>query len=247
MQRFFLNPECFIDQQVTFPKEITHQIIHVLRLNNGDPVIVLDNSGVCYQVDLQINPQEMKVTGVIKETRTVTSEPKTHLTLAFGLSSREKVEWILQKGTEIGVSIFYPFISSRTLVRSTAISPKKYSRWEGIIREAAEQSGRGKLPVLHQPLDFTVIMSELNKSHDLCLLAWEGATDGGENLTKVIKGFLGLSLGMVVGPEGGFSEDEVKIAVDAGCRVVSLGARILRMETAAMIIPALVLNLLGEL
>ena len=247
MQRFFLNPECFFDQQVTFPKEIAHQIIHVLRLNNGDQVIVLDNSGVYHQVDLQTNPSEIKVTGSIKETRPVTSEPKTQLSLAFGLSNREKVEWILQKGTEIGVSVFFPFISSRTLVRSKTLSPRKLSRWDQIIREAAEQSGRGKLPVLHQPLNLPAVMLDFYKTQDMCLLAWESALSDGENLTTVLKGFVGHSLGLIVGPEGGFAEDEVQLAIDAGCSVVSLGPRILRMETAAIIFPALVLNLLGEL
>lgn len=128
MQRFFLPPDNPTGQKVTFPQDVTRQIIHVLRLGEGDQIIVLDNSGAAYLVRLIVDSADMGMTGRILKVLPVESVPKTRITLYFGLTSREKVEWILQKGTEIGVAAFSPFVSSRTLVTSTSIAPKKQQR-----------------------------------------------------------------------------------------------------------------------
>lgn len=231
---------------MSFPREEAHQIMHVLRLAEDDQVAVLDNSGVVYHVRLRVDSTALTVSGVIFETQPVLSEPKTHLSLFFGLTSREKVEWILQKGTEIGVSAFYPFASSRTLGKMGSVSSKKLERWERIIKEAAEQSGRGILPELYAPKELTVSFSEASKDHDLCLLAYEAADENAQRLPDVLECFSGVSIALFVGPEGGFSAAEVQLGLEAGCRVISLGARILRMETAAIVFPALVLFALGE-
>ena len=247
MHRFFLTPEFLHGLQVTFPQEIAHQIIRVLRLREGDKVAVLDNSGLIHQVRLSIDPAEVSLTGTILETKHASTEPKTHISLYFGLSSREKIEWILQKGTEIGVSAFIPFYSSRTRVKPESFTTKKMERWERIIREAAEQSGRGRLPALHPPQDFVNCLSIEDSRPRLRMIAWEAAQEGSEPLAEVLKRFNETSADLFVGPEGGFSEDEVDLACATGCQVVSLGKRILRMETAAIIFPALVLYQLGEM
>jgi 16S rRNA (uracil1498-N3)-methyltransferase len=246
MHRFFLPPDHITGQRVTFPKETAHQILHVLRLGEDDQVAVLDNSGVVHHVRLQVDSPTSSVWGMIFETQPVRSEPKTHLSLTFGLSNREKVEWILQKGTEVGVSGFYPFFSSRTLVKPASLSPKKLERWERIIKEAAEQSGRGRLPVLHPAKDLAGTYLEATMDHDLCLIAYEAAEETALRLADALDGFSGTSIALFIGPEGGFSEEEVQLGLDAGCQVISLGARILRMETAAIVFPSLVLYALGE-
>jgi 16S rRNA (uracil1498-N3)-methyltransferase len=245
MHRFFINSEDIAGQQVTFPRDLAHQIIHVLRFDKGDQVAVLDNRGHIHQVRLVVDRHAMTVTGKIVATNPITTEPNCYISLYFGLSSREKVEWILQKGTEVGVSAFFPFHSSRTLVQSATLSAKRITRWERIIREAAEQSARGRLPVLHQVQALTSNLSNISHQYPLCLLAWEDAQSEAEKLHELLQGFAVDSVALFVGPEGGFSKDEVSLAIDAGCRVVSLGARILRMETAAIILPALVLYELG--
>jgi 16S rRNA (uracil1498-N3)-methyltransferase len=241
MHRFFLPSHLIEEQQVTFPKEIGHQIINVLRLVEGDEVGVLDGSGEIHQVRLNTITDQFSLTGTIMATHTATGEPNVHLSLYFGLSSREKMEWILQKGTEIGVSAFHPFISSRSLVKSKMLSTAKLDRWMRIIREAAEQSGRGKLPTLVPPRALTACLAEATTSHEACLIAWEGAQVGAVSLAKAVESYGGGALALFVGPEGGFSEEEVNQGIEAGCQVVSLGARILRMETAAQVFPALVL------
>lgn len=241
MHRFFLKPEDITGHYVAFPRDTAHQIIHVLRLGEGDQVDVLDNLGHIHHVRLGVATAGMTLTGKIIETNPVTTEPELSISLYFGLSSREKVEWILQKGTEVGVSAFFPFLSSRTLVQSSSLTTKKLARWERIIKEAAEQSGRGRLPVLDQPKFIDAYFSDVANKNHLCLIAWENARAEHASLSELLEGFEGDSMALFVGPEGGFSEDEVSHAQKAGCQVVSLGARTLRMETAAIVFPALVL------
>jgi len=147
--------------------------MHVLRLKEADQVIVLDDQGNQYQVTLSIDIKHMAVSGEIMQKEAVSSEPSTKISLCFGLSNREKVEFIFQKGTEVGISAFYPYISSRTLVQSSTLSEKRITRWERIIREAAEQSERGRLPVLNPIMDLHTCSDQVVPTHDVSLVAWE--------------------------------------------------------------------------
>ena len=246
MHRFFLNAENFQKEQVDFPENIAHQIQHVLRLKAGDQVEVLDNSGYAYNVILQFSEIHNQLLGKINHQYQVTSEPSVKIDLYFGLSTREKVEWILQKGTEIGVAAFCPYISSRTQVQSTIIKDNKRRRWEQIIREAAEQSGRGRLPIFHECERLQTFFDHGRMDDQMRIIAFECAEPVPKMILSLLEDFLGKSIGLFVGPEGGFSDDEIQSAVSAGCNIVSLGPRILRMETAAVVLPALVLHELGE-
>ena len=247
MNRFFLDSHLFSSDRVNFPEDIIHQIIHVLRMRTGEVVEVLDGRGFVYRVQIKIDITQKDVVGKILEKMPVTTEPKISITLCFGMTSRDKVEWILQKGTEIGVTKFSPFISTRSLVQSTDLSEKRILRWERIIREAAEQSHRGKLPSLLSPKDYEDCLEEISDQHDLSLIAWEAAETASGSLRDSITNFEGSKIALFIGPEGGFSENEIETAKKAGCWVVSLGKRILRMETAALVFPAVVLYELGAL
>jgi 16S rRNA (uracil1498-N3)-methyltransferase len=247
MNRFFLDPEKIKDQQVAFSPEISHQILHVLRLQSGDEVEVLDNQGQVYLVTLEIDAERKDVKGMISHSVSAASLRQVNVSLCFAMTNREKVEWILQKGTEIGLSAFYPFVSSRTLVQSTSLSANKIERWERIIREAAEQSQRVRLPVLYQPQSLEECLSERKEDHLISLLAWEGRDDDGKSLRETVETVKTGRIALFVGPEGGFSEEEVAIAKASCCQVLSLGEGIMRMETAAIVFPSLVLYELGYL
>ncbi len=123
---------------------------------------------------------------------------------------------------------------------------KRQARWEKIIREAAEQSHRGRLPVLHAPQNFLVGLTDVANENRFSLIAWEGIEPSENGLKKILSSYSGSSIALFVGPEGGFSLEEINQAKIAGCQVISLGRRILRMETAAIIFPALVLFALNE-
>jgi 16S rRNA (uracil1498-N3)-methyltransferase len=246
MNRFFVDPNCIQDQIVHFPEGISHQIRHVLRLRRGDQVEVLDNTGMIFSVSLDIDPKTGAVIGNVTESKKADTEPTVQVDLHFGMTSRDKIEWILQKGTEIGVSSFRPFISSRSLVQEHNLSQKRVTRWERIIREAAEQSHRGRLPVLYPPRDLSEALTDPDRDNYLSLIAWEGLDPSESDLKKILSTYSGGSIALFAGPEGGFSEEEIAQAEAAGCQVVSLGKRILRMETAAIVFPALVLFTIGH-
>lgn len=247
MNRFFVQPEQINGEAVEFPADLSHQIIHVLRLKNGDQVGVLDNSGMMYTVEIGVDSANKGVQGRVVNFSPASGEPDVIIELCMALSHRDKVEWVLQKGTEVGVSVFSPFVSSRTLVQSKAMKPKRRDRWENIIREAAEQSGRGKLPRLNAPSSLKDLLTQEDLGDTLSLFAWAGSGADNPVLDEIVSGFSGKRIRLFVGPEGGFSEEEVQIALANRCQVVSLGNRILRMETAAILFPGLVLYIVENL
>lgn len=230
MHHFFLPPDLIQGTKVIFPDATRHQIQHVLRLRQGDCVVVLDNSGKSYQTLLKVEPQ-----GVIGEVLTieeVDSEPEVHLRLMACVSQRDKYEWILQKGTELGVNEFLPVISQRTLVQQSAVIEKKRTRWETILREASEQSHRGKLPTLMPAMKF----NEAIQSGDDSIVRLIAHTSDSQSLKGTLGKHPATAYHLLVGPEGGFTAEEVQSAVQSGFQPVSLGKRILRMETAALVI-----------
>lgn len=240
MQHFFLTPDCIHDSEIFFPPEISRQITQVLRAGTGDQVIVRDGTGRELLVELVIDGK--KVTGKAKSIQTRDREPALKLHLFFALSQRERVETILQKCTEVGVAEFTPFITSRTLVQEKEKAEQKRERWQAIIREAAEQSERGIVPRLNPVGKFSEVMSD-SPQEDLKILAWE--QEDSRTIRSVIEENTGNKVALMIGPEGGFADDEFELAKNAGWIPVTLGKRILRMETAAIVAAAFVLESSG--
>ncbi|MGB8251920.1 MAG: RsmE family RNA methyltransferase, partial [Anaerolineaceae bacterium] len=169
MHRFFIPPEWIQVPLVRFQGETVRQIVRVLRLTQGEFVTVLDGNGTEHSVRLTRVGRE-RVEGDIITSRPASGEPLTNLSLYVGMTQRAKFEWILQKGTELGVSAFIPVITSRSLVRETTGGINKVARWESILREAAEQSGRGKIPKLLPVVPFSKALIDGKKSNALCLI-----------------------------------------------------------------------------
>ena len=238
MHRFFISPTSIHTGQVVFPLETAHQINHVLRLRAGQRLIVLDNLGNEYTVELEETGPKA-ASGKIIDQKTAQGEPACRLALYLCLAQREKFEWMLQKCTETGASTFVPVISSRSLVQGQVETNKKAARWEKILQEAAEQSGRGRIPLLEPAVH---LAQALKQAQGKRILLWEQ-----ERSAVLGQALAGLpaedspEISLLVGPEGGFSDEEVKSAVQAGWQPVSLGKRILRMETAAVVATALVM------
>jgi len=251
-QRFFIKQIDPALKAIEFPEDIAHQIQHVLRLKQGDCVIVMDGEGKAYQVELS-RDDSGGIMGKIIKIGEVESGLNAHIHLYFPLSKKRKVEWIFQKGTEVGVHAFHPFISQRTLVQSAEMNEKRKTRWESIIREAAEQSGRSRLPALHKPESLSNAIKTAADSSDKVLAAWVGESnrilkDALADTRHLVKRLEGVpSLGLFIGPEGGFSEAEIEAFKQAEVETVSLGAHVFRMETAAIVFPALVIYELSDL
>ncbi|MDX1520038.1 MAG: 16S rRNA (uracil(1498)-N(3))-methyltransferase [Anaerolineae bacterium] len=241
--RFFIPSASLTPPTVRLPDEVAHQIRTVLRMRSGDEIIVLDGSGRAWQVRLTRIDRGV-VEGEIMAEQPVSGEPALHLTLYQGTLKAQKFEWVLQKGTELGLSRFVPTICQRSVANEAAALAKKQARWQRIIREAAEQSRRGKLPELADPIPFEAAIRH-SQSADLRLMAWEEAPETA-SLKAVLAGQSGRSLALFIGPEGGFSQVEADLAQRAEVQLVSLGPRILRAETAGLALSAAVMFVWGE-
>ena len=248
MHRFFVPTDVFRGARVHLKGEVAHQISRVLRLRLGDNVLLLDGRGYEYSVKLaEFGKGELwaDLTGK----RLVDTEPAHHVTLYLSLLNKaDKFEWALQKCTELGASRFVPVVAERSVTSSG-----RGERWERIIQEAAEQSGRGFVPELAEPLTF---QQALQENADLSEPA-EGsghvsvipALGADKSLAETLSPLTASegSVGIFVGPEGGFTEDEIASAKESGVLPVTLGPRVLRSETAAVATLAMVMFGLGQM
>lgn len=172
--RFFIDPDAFHGRSVLIEdRELLHQFSSVLRLRTGAQVVLLDNTGWQYIVTLDVIDRN-KITGTIERKELASGEPRTKLTLYTSLLRAERFEWVLQKGTELGVSAFIPLICERsTIADADELSTHKLERWERIIREAAEQARRAKLPRL-TPAMLLPSACEQAVQRGPSILLWEG-------------------------------------------------------------------------
>jgi len=241
MHRFFIPPEWVKGERVSLTGEPAHQIVHVLRLKPKDHIILLDNSGWEYEVEIdQIGPGliQGKVIGKCLSA----TEPRVKVTLCQALLRTEKFEFILQKGVELGVSVFVPFASERCVVRKPG--ENKIARWRKIIQEAAEQSGRASLPALHPVVSFR---EACDSACGASILLWE--QEKSLSLSRILKELpfrASQTFNVFIGPEGGFPPAEVAYAQSHGIVPVSLGRRILRAETAGLAVVVALLYERGE-
>ena len=238
---FFLTAMRAAPGQEVDLSSISHQLGTVLRLKKGIVITLLDGSGAAYPTRIEALDAK-KATGRVLGREPVRGEPGIKLRLFQCALKRDRFEWVLQKGTELGVSQFVPVISSRTVVRPAGRLRPKYERWQGIIREAAEQSRRGRLPVLCDPLQWD---EALEQGTGLRLLAWEDADESRSGWRSAAKQADEVSL--LVGPEGGISKEEADAATEQGWAPLSLGPRVLRAETAAVAAATVILHSAGEL
>ncbi|NLF49948.1 MAG: 16S rRNA (uracil(1498)-N(3))-methyltransferase [Leptolinea sp.] len=243
--RFFLSPEVFDTAEIHFPPVISRQICSVLRLKAGEYVTVLDNRGHCREVEL-VNVDARATSGKACDIQTASGEPTVRLYLCLALTQREKFEWMLQKGTELGVFRFFPLVTSRTLVQDTRGHDDKLVRWSKIIREAAEQCGRSRIPEIDPPQKLTDFLKHFPDFRGYILYEKEQTVSlAGAYSRQLSNGKPDAAL--LIGPEGGFSPDEVEMAVKTGFHSTSLGKRILRMETAALAACTICMSLAGEM
>ena len=220
-------------------------------MREGQVVQVFDNTGWEYEVVL-VKAANGEVAGQIREKYYGDTEPKLHLTLFLSLTQRDKFEWALQKCTEVGVTSFVPVITNRSLVRRKDKAAAKYPRWRRIIQEAAEQSRRARLPYLHEPLILGEAFDFVQENAMHSAILWAGGPDCPLQQWVVQRSSHAeqtdqIDLGLFIGPEGGYTGAEIEMAQEAGVQPVSLGKRILRMETAAIVGTAVVLNAFDEL
>jgi 16S rRNA (uracil1498-N3)-methyltransferase len=249
MHRFFVPTDWLEEDRVTIVGSLVHQIRNVLRLRSGDRIVVLDNSGWEREVEIARVGKE-HISGQVVDKRLAAGEPRTKITLYQGVLKGKRFEFALQKGTELGIVEFVPLISDRCVIASLDDVDKKRERWQRIILEAAEQSRRGKFPRLCPAMLFRPACESARRG-GLSLIPWEEAHDMEKttSLRSVLQSAEQppFSVNIFVGPEGGFTSDEVDLAQQYGLVSISLGPRILRAETAGLVATAAILYELGDL
>jgi 16S rRNA (uracil1498-N3)-methyltransferase len=237
MHRFFVHPQAIHHSTAVLDEAIAHQLRNVLRMRPGAHIVVLDNRGWEYEIELaEITSKGAR--GTVIEKRPASGEPSVYVTLYQCVLKKDNFEWVLQKGTEIGVSRFVPVISQRTVIADDErIRTNKLPRWERIITEAAEQSHRGRIPELDAPVAFEQALVDA-ASADVALIPWE--KEAARTLRDVLPG-TAETVALFIGPEGGFEDGEIELAQRHGVQPITLGPRILRAETAAAAAALLVL------
>jgi 16S rRNA (uracil1498-N3)-methyltransferase len=248
MHRFFLLDTPITSGQIVDLSSISHQLTRVLRLTPGEEIVLLDNQNFEYLTEITAL-ERRQATGRVLSRQPVHSEPTHRLTLYQCSLKADKFEWVLQKGTELGVSRFVPVISERSVVRPASALLKKYDRWQAILREAAEQSGRGRLPLLGAPMSFDTAVAQATGDR---YLPWEEAERDtisglGQAVTASASAGPDDEISLLIGPEGGIAVGEAASATGAGWQTTTLGPRILRAETAALTAVTIVMDRLNEL
>ncbi|HUS82921.1 MAG TPA: 16S rRNA (uracil(1498)-N(3))-methyltransferase [Dehalococcoidia bacterium] len=245
MDRFFVSPQELEGDEAVLGRELSHRLRHVLRLRPGARVILVDGHGGEYEVELT-DVSSPAVRAAILSRREGLPEPDARVVLYQSIIKGDRFDWVMEKGTEIGVAKFVPLLSRRSVVRPRPGRLERRERWLRIITEAAEQCGRSHLPELAPPASLN---EAVESAEGLRLLPWEGENEA--TLRRLLRSSLANEktpvVSIFVGPEGGFARQEVDRAVELGARIVSLGPRTLRSETAGIVAAAAVLYELGEL
>ena len=245
MQRYFVTPEAIQGDRVTITGDDVKHIVRVLRMEAGDEVIVCDGTGRALRTELT-ELGDGTVTGRIVEELSAQPESPVKITLAQGLPKGDKMDLIIQKGTETGIARFLPLSMSRCIVQyDDKKEQKRRERWQKIAKEAAEQSHRNIVPDVANGMTFKQLMNDLGR-YDLVLVPYE--MEKARGLRDVLEEHPeAREVCVVIGPEGGIADEEIEMALRAGAVPVTLGPRILRTETAGLFVAACVAYHTGEM
>lgn len=246
MVRLYLPSARLSDRELTITHEKAHYLISVLRCRTGDNFIVFDGKGNCFLAVITETRRHQVMANVL-EAFSCDMESPLYCILAQGILRGEKMDMVVQKTTELGVHEIVPLTTERSQLKDTG----KVKRWRRISEEAARQSGRSMVPHIHEPIDLKKFL--LSLVSDPPVRGFIFYEEGGTKLSTAVKELhrgqdSGFSRMLVlIGPEGGFSREEVGLAEERDLRVVSLGKRVLRAETAAISAIALMQFSFGDM
>lgn len=245
MRRLFVPKEQICDEHVLIEGSDAHYLTNVLRLEKGNEILAFDGEGSLYTVEIT-KTAKGSVEGLVKDVSTSTKDTKIDITLVQGVAKGEKMDYIVQKCTEIGISKIIPILTERTVVKLDEKKKKnRQERWQKIAKEAAKQSRRVMVPEIGEVTTLDRFKDTLTTGERTIIL-WE------DELNLGLKTYLQKQdklekLNIIIGPEGGFSEAEVNKLKEKGVMSISLGSRILRTETAGLATATMVLYELGDL
>ncbi len=241
--RFFVEGVHAVGDRVAFAPDDARKLATVLRKRSGDRVQVVDSGGIAYAATLELSGRDVAAT-LDERLDRGEIEAALRVTLAQAVPKGQKMDLVVEKATELGAHAIVPVRSARVIGNDT--SPAKLERWRRIAKSAAQQSGRVRVPDVAEVLDWNALLATFPR-YDRVYVPWELADPA--PLRDVFEHDLDgvRSALVVIGPEGGFAADEVGRARDAGARPISLGRRIMRTETAALVVLSALLYARGEL
>jgi 16S rRNA (uracil1498-N3)-methyltransferase len=255
-RRFYAPPAAFApdEKSVTLGTEETRHARDVLRLHSGDEIYVFDGAGREFLCVVQSIARDSVELSVIAEVEPARPESPLNLTLAIVLLKGEKFDLVIQKATELGVKRIVPLDSERAdmRLRDSADAHNRITRWRRIAREAAKQSGRALVPEVAAPLTFNFLLmmaavGEKKSQPNVTRLMF--SERDGRSLSEATNSVAGQPAEIValVGPEGGWTDEEIEVALEGGWEIVTLGGRTLRAETAAIVAVTLIQYRFGDL
>lgn len=246
MPKFFVTPEFIQEDSIVLKGDNFNHIKNVLRLNSGNEIIINDRQGNDYKCIIKMIGAD-QILANIQEKSQSDVEPMIKTLLFQSLIKGEKMDLVIQKAIEIGVTEIIPIATTRCVVKleNEKKTASKVERWQKIAESAAKQSGRAIIPTVQIPMNFKEAIHYSKLYLDKCLIPYEKEKEKG------LRSFLGTehasSFGIFIGPEGGFTEEEVLYAREEGVTPLTLGKRILRSETAGLVALSAIMYEMGEM
>lgn len=246
MHRFYVTPDQIQGDTVTIRGTDVNHIKNVLRMRPGEEILICNGQGKdCYCIINKVS--EGEITAEIKERKDTGTELKSRITLFQGLPKKDKIELIIQKAVELGVYEIVPVMTKRVIVKleDKKKEEKKLERWQAIAEEAAKQSGRGIIPVIKPVISYKEALTEAGNM-GRAVIPYENAS--GMSYTRELLQNIGLvdTIGIFIGPEGGFEESEIELATAQKVIPITLGKRILRTETAGLAVLSMIVLMIDE-
>lgn len=236
MSRFFVPKDAVKGKHILVSGEEAHHILDVMRLKESDKVVTFDGTGREYVGFIKEIKRKDLIIEIV-ETRTPSNKESSKITLIQAIPKKDKMDYIVEKSTELGVSSVIPVIAARTIPDwDESKRNATVERWRKIALGASKQSGRSDIPDVGKIVDFAQSVQG-SDNYDLALIA--ALSDEAVPLKNVLKDFKGGKVAIAIGPEGDFTPDEIKLAREAGFRLVNLGSRVLKSDTAGLAVLAI--------
>lgn len=241
MHRFYLEEEFEVGQSISLKEDDTNHIKNVLRMKSGDHIVICNGQGKDYYCIIE-EVSGKKVISTVLSCNESGTELKSKVVLFQGIPKQNKMDLIIQKAVELGVHEIVPVITNRVIVnlKDSKKEDKKIARWQSVAESAAKQSRRGVIPLVKPVMKFNDAIAYA-KELELLVIPYEKSEGIGQTKEILNKVNLHKSVGVFIGPEGGFEEGEIKTAVEHNINPITLGKRILRTETASIVVLAMIM------